>query len=51
MNNARRVLSVLVLTLAPVLAFAATPAAKDAAPAPAAATAGVKPGDVAPTSP
>lgn len=49
MNSTRKALSVLVLTLAPVLAFAASPAAKDAAPAPAAAaTAGVKPGDVAP---
>lgn len=49
MNEARRALSVLVLALAPVLAFAASPAAKDTAPAPAAAAiAGVKPGDVAP---
>jgi len=49
MTTAGRVLSVLVLTLAPVLAFAASPAATGAAPAPAAtATTGVKPGDVAP---
>lgn len=48
MTTAKRVLPVLVLVLAPVLAFAASPAATDAKPAPAAAVTGVKPGDVAP---